>query len=64
MEASSGGTAEPDSGMQRNCEGGGLLRKLAELNDMPKLKDIADACEYSSSRIDIDPSGARIIFHD
>ncbi|WP_017941036.1 MULTISPECIES: hypothetical protein [unclassified Thioalkalivibrio] len=59
-----GCTADPDSGMQRNCEGSGLLRKLAELNDMPRLKDIADACEYSSSRIDTDPSCARIIFHD
>lgn len=57
-------TADPESGMQRDCEGGGLLRKLAQLNDMPALKDIADACEYSSSRVDIDPAGSRIIIHD
>ncbi|WP_018950754.1 MULTISPECIES: hypothetical protein [unclassified Thioalkalivibrio] len=56
-------TADPDRGMQCDCEGG-LLRKLAELNNMPELKEIADACEYSSSRVDIDPAGARIIVHD
>ncbi len=56
-------TPDPDKGMQCDCEGG-LLRKLAELNDMPELNEIADACEYSSSRVDIDPAGARIIVHD
>ena len=56
-------TPDPDKGMQCDCEGG-LLRKLAELNNMPELKEIADACEYSSSRVDIDPAGARIIVHD
>ncbi len=57
-------TADPDDGMQRDCEGGGLLRKLAELNDMPELREIAGACEFSSSRVDIDPAGGRIIIHD
>jgi len=57
-------TADPESGMQRDCKGGGLLRKLADLNDMPELKDIADACEYSSSLVDIDPVGSRIVIHD
>ncbi|WP_018874184.1 MULTISPECIES: hypothetical protein [unclassified Thioalkalivibrio] len=53
-----------DSGMPRDCEGGSLLHRLAELNDMPGLEDIAKACAYSSSRVDIDASGSRIIVHD
>ncbi|WP_019570589.1 MULTISPECIES: hypothetical protein [unclassified Thioalkalivibrio] len=53
-----------DGGMPRDCEGGSLLHRLAELNDMPALEDIAKACDYSSSRVDIDAAGSRIIVHD
>ena len=53
-----------DNGMQYDCEGSGLLHHLAELNGMPGLDDIAEACAYSSSRVDIDPAGSRIIVHD
>lgn len=53
-----------DNGMARDCEGGALLHRLAELNDMPGLEDIAQACAYSSARVDIDAAGSRIIVHD
>lgn len=43
-----------DNGMPHDCEGGSLLQRLAELNDMPGLEDIAKACAYSSSRVDIE----------
>nr|WP_156100385.1 hypothetical protein [Thioalkalivibrio sp. ALJ1] len=53
-----GCTAARHSGMQRGWEGEGLLRKLAELNN------VADACEYASCRADIDPAHTRIMFYD
>ncbi|WP_017940543.1 MULTISPECIES: hypothetical protein [unclassified Thioalkalivibrio] len=53
-----------EKGMPRDCEGGSLLHRLAKLNDMPGLGDIAQACAYSSSRVDIDAAGSRIIVHD
>jgi hypothetical protein len=47
-----------------DCDGGGLLERLAARNDLPELLTVAEACVESSSRVDIDRPRRRIIVHD
>lgn len=37
---------------------------MRSVDNMAGLDDIAKACAYSSSRVDIDAAGSRIIVHD
>lgn len=55
---------DDDSGILYDCLGGDLLRQLAERNELPGLTEIADACVQSSSRVDLDAEGSRIVVHD
>lgn len=55
---------DEETGILYDCKGGELLRQLAELNSLPGLKEVADACVQSSSRVDLDAAGSRIIVHD
>ena len=53
-----------DTGILYNCDGYGALTWLAEQNNEPSLKIVADACAYSSSLVDIDSAQRRLIVHD
>jgi len=47
-----------------NCDGGKVLRELAEHNQLPKLDIVAEACIESNSQVDVDRSLNRLIVHD
>jgi hypothetical protein len=53
-----------EQGIIYNCDGGEILNHLAELNDAPELRMVAEACIESSSQVDIDSAQHRIIVHD
>jgi hypothetical protein len=53
-----------DPGILVNCDGGAVLNWLADCNNTPTLRTIAEACIESSSQVDIDVVGNRIIVHD
>jgi hypothetical protein len=55
---------QEEHGILYNCNGGDILNHLAELNGVPELKIIADACIESSSQVDVDSEQHRIIVHD
>lgn len=55
---------QEETGIFYDCEPQPILDSLSHLNADPDLKAVADACVESSSRIDIDPNGRRIIVHD
>lgn len=55
---------DEQSGIFYDCEGGDAIRHLAELNKLPELDEIASACADSSSQVDVDPAGHRLIIHD
>ena len=53
-----------DTGILYNCDGFRALSWLADQNQEPALRIIADACAYSSSLVDIDSAQRRLIVHD
>lgn len=53
-----------ETGILYNCDGGRLLYRLAQQNQLPGLYHIAEACSESSSQVDIDRSSKRLIVHD
>ena len=53
-----------DPGLLLNCDGGEILNRLAEANDMPGLRTVAEACVEAGSRVDVDITGNRLIVHD
>lgn len=55
---------EDDSDILYDCEGGGLLKQVAEQEHLEGLNIVAEACIRSSSRVDIDRERQRIIVHD
>jgi hypothetical protein len=55
---------DAESANHYDCDGGPLLSQLAEKTHIGSLKTLADACEESSSRVDVDIKNNRIIFHD
>lgn len=65
LEASDFGCKlDPESGILTNCDGGKLLRQAAKQSNLDGLKVVADACEQSRSRADLDQKKLRIIIHD
>ena len=44
---------EPDSGVYFNCEGGQIIKHLAEQNQLDALSSIAEACVETTSRVDV-----------
>jgi hypothetical protein len=54
----------PESGIFYNCNGGATLDLLADRNHQPALHELAAACVTTSSQVDIDAQGQRIIIHD
>jgi len=55
---------EPDSGIYFNCEGGQIIKHLAEENHLDALLSIADACVETTSRVDVNVDKKQIIIHD
>lgn len=55
---------QASSGIFYNCDGGKALRQLAMQNHLPELDLVASACARSSSQVDIDSTGKRLIVHD
>jgi hypothetical protein len=53
-----------ESGILYDCNGGEVLSRLATKNALPDLLILAEACEQSSSQIDIDNENKRLIVHD
>lgn len=53
-----------ESGILYDCDGGGVLNRLATKNALPDLLILAEACEQSSSQVDIDKENKRLIVHD
>ncbi|MGD8592294.1 MAG: hypothetical protein PVF82_05645 [Gammaproteobacteria bacterium] len=47
-----------------NCDGGKAVFELANRVDHPEFSELADACNESSSLVDIDIRSHRLIFHD
>lgn len=52
------------SGVLYDCDGGKLLSRLARANHLTELQALADACAQSSSQVDLDRAGKRLIVHD
>jgi hypothetical protein len=59
-----GCTVNEDTGILFNCDPSVTLVKLADMNDLPDLKALADAASESGSPVDVDADTHRIIFHD
>jgi len=55
---------EGDGDILYDCEGGELLRQVAQQTHLDGLTVVAEACTRSSSRVDIDRERHRIIVHD
>ncbi|MFN2339492.1 MAG: hypothetical protein ABR544_11035 [Gammaproteobacteria bacterium] len=53
-----------ESGILYDCDGGEVLNRLATKNAIPELLILAEACELSSSQVDIDKENKRLIVHD
>jgi len=53
-----------ETGILYNCDGGRLLHRLAQQNQLPDLNLVADACTASNSQVDIDRARKRLIVHD
>jgi hypothetical protein len=53
-----------ESGILYDCDGGEVLNRLATKNALPDLLILAEACELSSSQVDIDQENKRLIVHD
>ena len=58
------GKLHEETGIIYDCDGSKVLGWLATQNHEPDLNIIAEACAYSSSRVDIDNTGKRLIVHD
>lgn len=52
------------TGILLDCAGGPALERLAERNGMTGLRQVATAAAESSSRVDIDAAGGRLVIHD
>ena len=55
---------QEDTGILYDCDGGRILRQLAEQNRIPSLDTVAEACIESNSQADIDSDHKRLIGHD
>jgi len=55
---------QEETGVYYDCNGGEMLKRLAENNKLHDLKTVAEACIESSSLVDIDHARKRIIVHD
>jgi len=55
---------QEESGIYYDCNGGRLLKTLAEKNNLSDLEILAEACIESSSQVDVDHARKRIIVHD
>lgn len=53
-----------ETGILYNCDGGRLLHRLAQQNQLPGLDQVAEACSESSSQVDIDRARKQLIVHD
>ncbi len=47
-----------------NCHAANLLKTLAEINQMPELKELADVAHTAGQVVDIETDTQRIIIHD
>lgn len=55
---------QEDTGILYDCDGGKTLQQLATKSHLPALNSVAEACEESSSQVDLDNTLNRIIIHD
>lgn len=58
------GKLDEETGILYDCNGLKALNWLAIQNHEPDLSIIAQACDYSSSLVDIDSMHNRVIVHD
>jgi hypothetical protein len=54
---------DSQSGILYNCDGGGVLQWLAELNMQPRLRLLEEAVRVTSATVDIDAATHRLIIH-